>query len=98
SAPLTSFVNQPPICTPVFVDISGLMLNPALNSSHSACPPPKWIQAAISSAVKPNGTAAKKIKGGEGFSQKYSAERDKSATPLRTASKNPKAPPRCSPP
>src|SRR2546423_14460314 len=54
-------MNQPPICTPVFDPIKGLMLNCPSSSSHNVCPPPKSIHEISSSAVNPYGTAAKEM-------------------------------------
>ena len=59
SAELISFLNQPPICTPVFPAMRHLSPNSPESSSHSSCPPIQRIQADISIAVMPNGTAVK---------------------------------------
>ncbi len=54
--------NQPPICTPVLPAEKLLTPNSAASSSQSSWPPPKCSQASISCAVKPSGTAVKKLK------------------------------------
>src|SRR5262249_18268992 len=48
---------------------SGLTWTCPLGASHSSGPPPYWTHANNSAAVKPNGTAAKKLNAGDFFSQ-----------------------------
>ena len=64
-----SRVDQPPIWVPVLQHGRGLMWYWPLSASQRSCPPPYCTQANSSAAVKPNGTAAKKSKAGDFFSQ-----------------------------
>ena len=59
SMELISFLNQPPIWTPVLPPRMVLMPNSAPSSSQSSWPPSHRIQDSNSGTIIPNGTDAK---------------------------------------